>query len=132
MLQAVAKRNVRKFQQDDKLQRKRKRACLSLCFLYGNSNGLSWDTKRGFFMPSNRVRPLSGKTSTSLGSLRRERNVRTTGAGVSYANRVRAMRLNKQRGKRMSKMSRIKCGKSFNSKIVDILNREFDARNGGW
>ena len=27
-------------------------------------------------------------------------------------------------------MSRIKCGKSFNSKIVDILNREFDARNG--
>ena len=52
---AVAKRNVRKFQQDDTLQRKRIRACLSLCFLYGNSNGLSWDTKRGFFMPSNRV-----------------------------------------------------------------------------
>ena len=52
---AVAKRNVRKFQQDDTLQRKRICACLSLCFLYGNSNGLSWDTKRGFFMPSNRV-----------------------------------------------------------------------------
>ena len=52
---AVAKRNVRKFQQDDTLQRERIRACLSLCFLYGNSNGLSWDTKRGFFMPSNRV-----------------------------------------------------------------------------
>ena len=34
------------------MQRKRTRACLSLCFLYGNSNGLSWDTKRGFlFVP---------------------------------------------------------------------------------
>ena len=61
---AVAKRNVRKFQQDDTLQRKRIRVCLSLCFLYGNSNGLSWDTKRGFFMPSNRVSDCRASVAT--------------------------------------------------------------------
>ena len=48
MLQSIRLWEREKFKDDDTLQRKRTRACLSLYFIQGFSHGLQRDTKRGF------------------------------------------------------------------------------------
>ena len=57
MLQSSRREKCDSFKLDDTLQRKRKRACLSSCIQQGHYHNLSRDAKRGFLMPSNRVRP---------------------------------------------------------------------------